>query len=312
MTIPDYQSMMRPVLAHLADGELHRSRAVKETMADLYQLTDAERVEMLPSGRQRTMDNRVGWALTYLSQAGLVQRPARGQVQITDTGRAALAANPTRIDMKVLEQYPSYLEFRDRTRSATASASDPDEHESGGQTEPVAAISPQDLVDRAVAENRAAMQGELLKKALALDPKGFELLVLRLLNAMGYGRNGGLIEHAGRSGDGGIDGIISQDPLGLDRIYLQAKRYAPDQTVSRPTIQGFVGALIGAQGDRGVFLTTSSFTEGARVEADRVNVRIELIDGKRLAELMLRHGVGVQVQTEVTLYDLDEDFFDEL
>ena len=146
----------------------------------------------------------------------------------------------------------------------------------------------------------------------ALDPKGFELLVLRLLNAMGYGRNGGLVEHSGRSGDGGIDGIISQDPLGLDRIYLQAKRYAPDQTVSRPTIQGFVGALIGAQGDRGVFLTTGSFTEGARVEADRVNVRIELIDGKRLADLMLRHGVGVQVQTEVTLYDLDEDFFDEL
>lgn len=313
MTIPDFQSLMRPVLAHLADGELHRSRAVKEAMADQFRLTEAERADMLPSGRQRTMDNRVGWSLTYLSQAGLVQRPARGQVQITDTGRAALAANPDRIDMKVLEQYPAYLEFRDRTRSAEPAASDTEPTaEPAASAEPVAAISPQDLVDRAVAENRAAMQGELLKKALALDPKGFELLVLRLLNAMGYGRNGGLVEHSGRSGDGGIDGIISQDPLGLDRIYLQAKRYAPDQTVSRPTIQGFVGALIGAQGDRGVFLTTSSFTEGARVEADRVNVRIELIDGKRLAELMLRHGVGVQVQAEVTLYDLDEEFFDEL
>jgi len=313
MTIPDFQSLMRPVLAHLADGELHRSRAVKEAMSEQFELTEAERADMLPSGRQRTMDNRVGWSLTYLSQAGLVQRPARGQVQITDTGRAALAANPDRIDMKVLEQYPAYLEFRDRTRSAAPAASGPEPTaEPAASAEPVAAISPQDLVDRAVAENRAAMQGELLKKALALDPKGFELLVLRLLNAMGYGRNGGLVEHSGRSGDGGIDGIISQDPLGLDRIYLQAKRYAPDQTVSRPTIQGFVGALIGAQGDRGVFLTTSSFTEGARVEADRVNVRIELIDGKRLAELMLRHGVGVQVQAEVTLYDLDEEFFDEL
>ena len=127
--------------------------------------------------------------------------------------------------MKVLEQYPSYLEFRDRTRSAASAAIGHDDHPAlAASAEPVAAISPQDLVDRAVAENRAAMQGELLKKALALDPKGFELLVLRLLNAMGYGRNGGLVEHSGRSGDGGIDGIISQDPLGLDRIYLQAKR----------------------------------------------------------------------------------------
>lgn len=313
MTIPDFQSLMRPVLAHLADGGLHRSREVKEAMADLHQLTDAERAEVLPSGRQRTIDNRVGWTLTYLSQAGLVQRPSRGHVQITDEGRAALASNPTRIDMHVLEAYPAYLEFRDRTRAERPlAATIPDQADAAASDEPVTAVSPQDLVDRAVAENKAALEGELLKKALGLDPKGFELLVLRLLNAMGYGRNGGLVEHSGRSGDGGIDGIISQDPLGLDRIYLQAKRYAPDQTVSRPTIQGFVGALIGAQGDRGVFLTTSGFTEGARVEADRVNVRIELIDGRRLAELMLRHGVGVQVQTEVKLYDLDEDFFEEL
>ena len=310
MTIPDFQSLMRPVLAHLADGDLHRSREVRTSMADLHDLTEAERAELLPSRRQRTFDNRVGWSLTYLSQAGLVERPVRGQVRITDLGRAALASNPTRIDMRVLEQYPAYLEFRDRTRSAQPTASD-ETPDVTTHTEPTP-VSPQDLVDRAVAENRAAMEGELLKKALALDPKGFELLVLRLLASMGYGKNGGLIEHSGRSGDGGIDGIISQDPLGLDRIYLQAKRYATDVSVGRPTIQGFVGALIGAQGDRGVFLTTSSFTEGARVEAERVNVRIELIDGKRLAELMLRHGVGVQVQTEVRLYDLDEDFFEEL
>jgi len=307
MTIPDFQTLMRPVLAHLADGQLHRSREVKEAMADQFALSESERAEMLPSGRQRTMDNRVGWSLTYLSQAGLVERPARGQVQISDEGRTALDRNPTRIDMHVLEQYPAYLEFRDRTRGERPVV------DNGGSEEAAPSpVTPQELVDKAVAVNQAAMEGDLLKKALALDPKGFERLVLRLLAAMGYGKNGGLIEHSGRSGDGGIDGIISQDPLGLDRIYLQAKRYAPDISVSRPTIQGFVGALIGAQGDRGVFLTTSSFTEGARVEAERVNVRIELIDGKRLAELMLRHGVGVQVQTEVRLYDLDEDFFEEL
>jgi len=307
MTIPDFQSLMRPVLEHLADGQLHRAREVKEAMADRFELTEAERAELIPSGRARSIDNRVGWALTYLSQAGLVERPARVQVRITEVGRKALDRNPGRIDMHVLEQYPAYLEFKARTRNDRPAVA-------GGSGEEASTlpVSPQDLVDQAVAVNKAAMEGELLKKALALDPKGFELLVLRLLAAMGYGKNGGVIEHSGRSGDGGIDGIISQDPLGLDRIYLQAKRYAPEATVSRPTIQGFVGALIGAQGDRGVFLTTSSFTEGARVEAERVNVRIELIDGKRLAELMLRHGVGVQVQTEVRLYDLDEDFFEEL
>lgn len=303
--IPDFQSCMRPALAHLADGEPHRSREVKEALADGFGLTDAERAELLPSGRQRVIDNRVGWALTFLSQAGLVERPSRGVVRITEAGRQALAANPSRIDMKVLEQYPSYLEFRQRTRAERGASSSPvaeAEH---------ATASPEDLLSTARAENRAAVEGELLKKALTLDPAGFERLVLRLLEAMGYGKNG-VVEHSGQSGDGGIDGIISQDPLGLDRIYLQAKQYATDRTVGRPTLQAFAGALMSAQGDRGVFLTTASFTREAIVEARRVNLRIELIDGKRLAELMLRHGVGVQAKTSVTLYDLDEDFFEEL
>lgn len=307
MTIPDFQTCMRPALAHLADGELHRSRDVKESLADEFQLSEAERAELIPSGRQRIFDNRVSWAVSYLSQAGLVARPSRGQVQITTEGRTALDRYPDRIDMKVLEAYPAYREFKERTRAAKPSDS---VSEAGEDT--TTPVSPDDLLATAVAENKAALEGELLKKALALDPKGFELLVLRLLGAMGYGKNGGVLEHSGKSGDGGIDGIISQDPLGLDRIYLQAKRYALDSPVNRPTLQGFVGALIGAQGDRGVFLTTSSFTQGARDEALRVNLRIELIDGKRLAELMLRHGVGVQAKTTATLYDLDEDFFEEL
>ena len=304
--IPDYQTCMRPALMCLIDGQLHRSRELKEALADEFSLTEAERAEMLPSGRQRVIDNRVGWALTYLSQAGLVNRPSRGQVQITPGGRSALEDNPERIEVKVLEQYPSFLEFRDRSRAVKPSDG------TEGADEAVVEVSPEDLLATAVAENTAAVEGELLKRALELEPRGFELLVLRLLGAMGYGKNGGVLEHSGKSGDGGIDGIISQDPLGLDRIYLQAKRYAQDSPVTRPTLQGFVGALIGAQGDRGVFLTTSTFTQGAREEAQRVNLRIELIDGKRLAELMLRHAVGVQPKTSVTLYDLDEDFFEEL
>ena len=304
--IPDYQTCMRPALAHLADGQLHRSREVKEAVADQFGLSEGERAELLPSGRQRVIDNRVGWALTYLSQAGLVNHPARGQVQITPEGQAALAGNPARIDNRVLEQYPAYREFKARTREVKPPSVSDD------SMEPVTPdVSPEDLLAAAVAENVAAVEGELVKRALALDPQGFELLVLRLLAAMGYGKSG-VVEHSGRSGDGGIDGIISQDPLGLDRIYLQAKQYATGRTVGRPTLQAFAGALLAAQGDRGVFLTTASFTREAIDEARKVNLRIELIDGKRLAELMLRHGVGVQPKTSVTLYDLDEDFFEEL
>lgn len=162
-----------------------------------------------------------------------------------------------------------------------------------------------------MAENRAVVQNELLERALAVSPTEFERLVLHLLESMGYGKSGNLTPTAA-TGDAGIDGIISQDPLGLDRIYVQAKRYDIERVIHRPTIQAFVGALMGAQGDRGVFITTSSFSQGAKDEAEKVNARIELIDGSRLAQLMLRHGVGVQPESIVTLYQLDEDFFEGL
>lgn len=306
MAIPDFQTVMRPILALLADGSSRLTKQVIAAMTDEFSLTNEERNAMLPSGRQRRMDNRVYWALTHLSQAGLLERPVRAHVRITAAGRGVLAAHPQRVDMTVLGQYPSYQEFRNRTSQPTA--------DKVITTEPVEVpeeqVSPQDLVSRALLENQAAVEGELLTRALVLDPTDFEKLVIRLLEAMGYGRLG-TIEHSGKSGDGGIDGIISQDPLGLDRIYLQAKRYT-DKPVDRPVIQGFVGALMGAQGDRGVFLTTSNFTAGARAEAERVNARIVLIDGRRLAELMVRHGVGVQAETVVTLHQVDEDFFETL
>ncbi len=304
--VPDFQSLMRPLLAELGDGAVHRVRDLVTVLSDRFELSEADREALLPSGQQRRMDNRVTWAISHLFQAGLVTRPARGQVTITDVGREVLAAHPDRVDMKVLQRFESYRDFR--SRSARREATD----DGAVLVEPAAAqASPQDLLDQAVTENRAAVQGELLERALTLSPTDFERLVVRLLERMGYGRSGEVL-HSGRSGDAGIDGIISQDPLGLDRIYVQAKRYAPEQSVQRPAIQGFVGALMGAQGDRGVFITTSSFSSGARTEADRVNARIELIDGVRLAELMLRHGVGVQVETTVTLHQVDEDFFESL
>jgi len=274
-------------------------------MAGEFNLTDEERAHMLPSGRARTMDNRVGWALTYLRQAGLVDAPSRGRVCINQVGRDALNRFPERIDMKALEAYPAYLEFRDRTRESTPKKPG---------VAPVMVetpATPQDLIEQAVATNRAAVEGDVLRSALALTPTGFEQLVLRLLRAMGYGELGS-IEQTSASGDAGVDGIISQDPLGLDRIYIQAKRYAEDKPIERPRIHEFAGALLGKQGDRGVFITTSRFTTGARQEAERINARIELIDGERLARLLVAYGVGVQTDQTVSLYRVDEDFFDGL
>lgn len=295
---------MRPILALLSDGQTYRSRQVKDQMAEFFDLTESERLEMLPSGRQRTMDNRVGWALTYLAQAGLVTRPRRGHVTIAQDGRDVLAANTDRIDLKTLEAYPAYLAFRDRTRKESA----PAVH---AASDSPAQATPSDLIEQAVATNRAAVMGEVLHSALSLSPTGFEDLVIKLLEEMGYGRAGS-VERTSASGDAGVDGIISQDPLGLDRIYVQAKRYAEDRSVDRPRIHEFAGALLGKQGDRGVFITTSRFTSGARDEADRINARIELIDGAQLADLLVTYGVGVQVEQTASLYRLDEDFFEAL
>ncbi|MEJ5945575.1 restriction endonuclease [Pseudokineococcus basanitobsidens] len=316
MTVPDFQTLMRPLLAELVDRQPHRVRDLTERMSDLFELTEAERVQMLPSGRARLIVNRVGWAVTHMAQAGVVHRPQRGHLVLTDAGADVLATHPERVDMTVLSAFAAYRDFRGRTSAeATPPSVDPVASTTtatpGEIPDVTAAASPQDLLAQAVTENRAAVEGELLDRALALTPTDFERLVLELLRAMGYGRAGQL-EHSGASGDGGIDGIISQDPLGLDRIYLQAKRYAAGHTVGRPELQGFVGALASNQGDRGVFITTSTFTKGALETAERVSHRIELVDGGRLAALMLRHGVGVQAETTVTLHRLDEDFFEAL
>jgi len=308
VTIPDFQSLMRPVLAYLADGQVHRSRDITGAMSDQFKLSTEERAEMLPSGTAKKMANRVGWTLTHLTQAGLIDSAGRGLKAISAEGRAALNNHPDRVDMSVLERYPAYVEFRERKRDKTA-GDDGDSTEARAVTDDDSR-TPSDLVESAVRVNRAAVEGEVLAAALKLTPTGFEELVVRLLDRMGYGRAGSAHRTA-PSGDGGIDGIISRDPLGMDRIYVQAKRYT-DIAVDRPAIQGFAGALMSKQGDRGVFITTSRFTAGAREEAERINARIELIDGNRLAELLVQWGVGVQPEQSVTLYRLDEDYFDTL
>ncbi len=302
MSIPDYQSLMEPVLRIVErDGVLSMRDLADRVTTDL-NLTAEDRRETIQSG-MGLPENRTHWAVTYLFKVKAVSRPRRGHVEIAERGRELHAGEPVRNN--TLERLPEHRAFigKYRRRSPTRASTAPVVLDQDG--------SPNDLVARAEATARANLVEELLTRVRAVEPAEFERLVLNLLGAMGYGTAGSLEQSKG-SGDAGIAGIISQDPLGLDRIYLQAKRYSIDNVVQRPMIQGFVGALMGAKGDRGVFLTTSSFSAGARAEAERVNARIELIDGDRLAELMVDHGVGVQPETVVTLHRVDEDFFEAL
>lgn len=305
MTVPDFQTLMLPILQHLADGEEHPRKEIALAISDHFVLSDEDRAATVASGGT-VINSRTWWALTHMSQAGLLTRTKRGIFILSESGREVVDTPPDKVTMAFLMKYPSYAEFR--RRKGTKKKQSTKVSVPGPATSDA---SPQDLLDQAVDENRAAVSSELLDRVRSIDPTAFERLVLHLLGSMGYGTSGSQ-EHTGQSGDAGIDGIISQDPLGLDRIYLQAKRYAAENVVQRPAIQSFVGALIGAQGDRGVFITASSFSRGAEQEAAKVNMRIELIDGQRLADLMIRFGVGVQADSEVTLYRTDEDFFEAL
>lgn len=231
---------------------------------------------------------------------------ASGHVQITDRGKEVLAAKPDRVDIQLLSRFEEYREFRMRTRAGSGEqAADAVDSQDGGHDTPL------EVIVEAVRESNEALAIDVLQRVLDQKPVFLEQLVLDLLTAMGYGGRAGAAEHWGRSGDGGIDGVVRQDVLGLDRVYVQAKRYAADHAVGRPDIQGFVGALHGQQADRGVFITTSRFSAEARSYVERIPNRIVLIDGRRLAELMILHNVGVQDESTFVLKRIDEDFFDQ-
>lgn len=304
MAIPDYQTLMRPVLTVLADGNVLSMRSLTERLSIDLGLTEDERRETIPSGMS-LMANRVHWSVTYLFKAKALERPQRGHVQITQRGHDLLAIDEE-IRNAALEQFPEFLAFRDKFRkkqTPTSAVTAP------GSTEEQE--SPDDLIARAETDARTVLAAELLEKIRSIEASAFERLVLRLLRAMGYGGSDLEPLHTGGSGDGGIDGIISEDKLGLDRIYLQAKRYKADNTVQSSEIRNFLGALMG-KGDRGVFLTTSTFTKGAREAAAGVPARIVLIDGEELVDLMIDHGVGVEPVRVATLHRMNEDFFDAL
>ena len=304
MAVPDFQTLMRPILELHEDGSEKDRAPLKEALAQRFELTDEERAELLPSGGQRLFDNRIGWSLTHLAHAGLIDRPRRGVTCITDRGRQVLTDHPNRVDMSVLNQFDEYLEFR--------GAGKRDAH----QPTPVASddsSTPEERLQVAHQELTAALIEDLRDRVLAVDPDQFERLVIDLLVAMGYGGSRSEAgQRLGRSGDEGIDGVIREDRLGLDAIYVQAKRWDPSRSVGRPDVQAFVGALQGQRASKGVFITTAGFSSGAKDYATGIGSHVVLIDGHELAELMIEHDVGVSTRQTYEIKRLDEDYFAEL
>jgi restriction system protein len=306
MPIPDYESLMRPVLEALSDGQERPVKELRDLAAASQGITEEERAVPIPSGTQSLFGNRINWAITYLVKAGLVARLAGGIALVTDRGRKVLAEHPGRIDNSVLEEFPEFIEFKTtkhvRTTKATAQAVATASALSGSPTEAI-----QSLVD----EVNGTVAAEVLERVLANPPVFLERLILRLLEAMGYGGVEAMSEHLGGPGDEGLDGVIRQDALGLDVVCVQAKRYTADRRIGRPDIQAFVGALNGARADRGIFITTSGFTPDAKAFVSRAPQRLVLIDGPTLAKEMVRRNVGVDVRDVYEVKRIDEDFFEE-
>jgi restriction system protein len=302
MAIPDYQTIMLPLLQFLKDGKEHNIGEVVDSLADQFKLSTEDRQQLLGSGQQTVIRNRAGWARTYLKKAGLIESTRRGFFRITDRGHSVLASKPGRVDVNYLEQFPEFVAFRELR------------HERRDEAVVPVTVStdatPEEALDGAYARLRLDLEGDLLDLVKSASPSFFERLVVELLVRMGYG---GTLQDAGqavgKSGDGGIDGIIKEDRLGLDVIYIQAKRW--DSTVGRPEIQKFAGALQGHRARKGVFITTSSFSADALEFAARIDSTIVLIDGPALAKYMIDHNVGVSLARSYEIKKIDSDYFSE-
>ena len=302
MPIPDYQTLMLPVLKLFSEGKKSIPECIPEIKIQ-FGISDEEAEELIPSGKMTLLSNRAHWARTYLGKAGLLESVKRGEHKITKLGLNCLAENPTEINNKMLTKFSDFSEWvsgtdKSGTQSDVSSSSLVDD------------LTPEDQMEAASKVLDAALRDDLIAALLEVSPIRFERLILDLLKSMGFGR--GKYGHSiltPVSGDGGIDGIINEDALGLDAVYIQAKRYAPHNKVSRPDIQRFVGSLTGESATKGVFVTTSDFSKEAKQYIDRVQQRVVLIDGKQLADLMIEHDVGVRVQTTYSLKSIDDEYF---
>lgn len=306
MSAPTWDQYMAPCLRVLQDGEVQRGRRIVEGAADLLGLTDEQRAIVIPSGQDQWV-NRGNWALSYLNRVGAIERPSRAHYRITDVGRQLLAEHPdgiTEKHLRALSGDPNAPHTWKAFPSKRRTTAPPEVAEES------TVLDPEEQIAAGVARINEDVADQLLTRILAREPVFFEQAVLDLLIAMGYGGAEGRATRTQLSRDGGIDGIVDQDALGLSRIYVQAKRYARDTAVQRPEIQAFVGALHGNQANQGVFITTGRFSAGAREFAASVPTRVVLIDGARLAGLMIRYEVGVQARRTVKIVEVDEDFFE--
>lgn len=303
MAVPDFQTMMLPFLRFANDGREHSSSDVSAFLANHYNLSENEIGERIPSGLETKLKNRVSWIFAHLQKAGLIEKKRRGFYQITNGGIELLNQNPEKISIKTLKQFPGYTDFWKPKRLSEAD-------ESFTRNEIENPATPDETLALAYQTIRNALASEIIEKIKTCSPAFFERLVVELLVKMGYG---GTLQEAGqavgKSGDGGIDGIINEDRLGLDVIYLQAKRW--EGNVSRPEIQKFAGALQGKRARKGVFITTSDFTKEAREYVFMIDSKIILIDGEELAELMIDYNVGVSVATTYEIKRIDSDYFSE-
>lgn len=303
MSIPDYQSVMLPLLQLAADCQDHNTREAIDALAAHFKLTDDERNEMLPSGASHVFGSRVGWARTYLKQAGVLEAPKRGIFRITDAGKALLKKKPGKIDNSLLNHYESFRAFRSRGKESEETL------QPTIALEPSSNKTPEDAMASAYQLLRKNLEAELLEQVRSSTPAFFERLVVDLIVSMGYGgsrKDAG--KAVGRSGDGGIDGIIKEDKLGLDVIYLQAKRW--DASVGRPEVQKFAGALQGQRASKGILITTSSFTKDAVEYVNIISAKIILIDGEALAGMMVDYNVAVVRTGIYELKKIDIEYFE--
>ncbi|MPZ59302.1 MAG: restriction endonuclease [Rhizobiales bacterium] len=302
MAVPDYQSVMLPLLRKVgeADGETYVSALIDEVGKEL-ELSEADVTQLVPSGRQTVFSNRLHWAKTYVQRAGLLESTRHGYFRITERGRQVLAEKPARINNAYLSRFPEFVEWKSRDRT-------PEERSTDLVSD--ATASPDDQIAASYGRLTKELSEELVLRMHKSSPSFFERLIIDLLVGMGYGGGRAEMRRAlGRSGDAGIDGVIKEDELGLDVVYVQAKRYAPENGVPVREVRDFIGSLEGHRASKGVFVTTSYFPDSAIQFVDRVSKRVILIDGVELARLMIKHNVGVRIKDTYEIKKVDEDYF---
>ncbi len=304
MTIPDFQTCMLPVLQQISKKEQNISEVI-DPISDQFNLSEEDRKLRIPSEQTTVIRNRVGWAVTYLVKAGLLERPRRGTVRITELGQRSINESPSKIDIKFLEKFPSFQEFRFKQNTKVPFEGEKENFLPEQKT-------PEDLIGHAYKNLEQTTREEILDLILKSSSQFFERLILDLFQAMNYGGRGGNSTHIGKTGDGGIDGIINEDPLGLEKIYLQAKRYASDNKISIDQIRSFAGALDEKRARKGIFVTTSSFVSSAFDYAKNSPKSLILIDGEELTRLMYEYDVGVRTTQTIRLKKPDMDYFEEV